>query len=621
MSHSTVESKQENYCELILTFPNRKQNAVALSINASYNGADIEKKQLGDAFSCILSFSNVRMVSNLEDIDGYLPIEVYLGSESRLPPILLLEETDYTLKLEGETDSAFSYFDSLGDIRFKKIKYPGVNNGSIYTLNFKGYVGKGFFDVSVDNEQVSIPFEVRSKKIRYISDYPLMLQDVAEFSTSLLLQQTSPLYKEVDVSNSFNDTLYEDFLVINYLFTRLRFLEVYEYVKNNKHRRMIPDKEYVPAGLSGYLDPADIIDLIRPDNLVQMVDGPIKGMYSPKESIETTYEEDYDTPENRVVKDLILTVQRRLHSLSSQIMSKTSTYIVDRLGDMCYQIDLIASDSWLKGVRDLTRIPYESTILQYRSGYSELFYIYQLVGLGTIFKSMDLENLLEGHSTPVYRIYEYWCYTRLYRCLFNLSNNQPPFPWEKECGKWSMSIKGNKKVTFVVNKNNTVMNVDLFYNKTFKKNDIAFRSYSLPLRPDFTLMITNEKYQNRKFIINFDAKYKTKPIKISQLSDNSEIDSDCWEYDLYKMHTYRDALIHNWGSYVLFPGHKENFYFKKETNKNNTIGLPSIGAIPLIPGDNKDAKLTKALDQILTEIAQISSGELDIEKDILLDLI
>ena len=39
-------------------------------------------------------------------------------------------------------------------------------------FNFKGYVGKGHFDVIINGSEISIPFEVRSKKIDYLKDYP-----------------------------------------------------------------------------------------------------------------------------------------------------------------------------------------------------------------------------------------------------------------------------------------------------------------------------------------------------------------------------------------------------------------------------------------------------------------
>ncbi|MBQ8373568.1 MAG: hypothetical protein IJX35_04560, partial [Candidatus Methanomethylophilaceae archaeon] len=63
---------------------------------------------------------------------------------------------------------------------------------------------------------------------------------------------------------------------------------------------------------------------------------------------------------------------------------------------------------------DLGVIPFSSTVLQSRAGYSELFSIYQIVGLGVMFRQDDLEDLLRGQNNRVYQVYEYWCYTRLY---------------------------------------------------------------------------------------------------------------------------------------------------------------------------------------------------------------
>ena len=141
------------------------------------------------------------------------------------------------------------------------------------------------------------------------------------------------------------------------------------------------------------------------------------------------------------------------------------------------------------------------------------------------------------------------------------------------------------------------------------------------MRPDYTLLI---RKKDETYIINFDAKYKVKP-KSPEFAevDDSNIDNGCWEYDIYKMHTYRDALIRSMGSYVLYPGpdadqDKWQNYTKPgiddDWESRNENILPSVGAISLTPGSKRDGQLEHALKMIIEKISMnIEKEELFID--------
>ena len=621
MSRSTAKSKET--CSIRLKFENKKGDLVHLTITSSYKGKPIglDPDKRMPEYVVENSLENIRFVSSKECLDDYLPIEIYSGNDPQISPILLLEETTYDLLLTGHVESEFDFLTSNNtSVSLVKNQLGSKNEESLYRLLFKSYVGKGIFDVKINGEIISIPFEVRSKKINYITEYPVMLNDIAKFSTSLLLQQTSPLYTNLTISKSNDKTFYEDFLILEHLFFNMGLIEAYEQVKNNKNYRTTPTRNIIPTELSGHIDPADLFEMIRPDNLIEMDSGPIAGRFIPRDLIERSNIEDYDTPENRLVKDLILTVQRMIYSLIQESNTSTSDFIKNKLNEMRSSIDTISYDTWLKDVGDLEYVPYNSTVLQYKSGYSELFSMYQIVDLGAMFKQNEIRDLLKGHNIQLHRVYEYWCYTRLYRSLFKLSTNKPPFPWKRENKKWTLTIKSRKSISFEIKINNTILDVDLHYNKTFDLKHKKFMSYSLPLKPDFSIIVSNRSFSDRKFVINFDAKYKTKP-KINLNYTNDELlYTDCWEFDVYKMHTYRDALIHSWGSYVLFPGKKEALYIKPiellDTDISWKFKIPSVGAIPLIPGSDKDEQLDNKLSEILKDIANISYDEWTIDKNI-----
>lgn len=180
-------------------------------------------------------------------------------------------------------------------------------------------------------------------------------------------------------------------------------------------------------------------------------------------------------------------------------------------------------------------------------------------------------------------------------------------------------MRDGKPLQYKFDRNGCTFDVKLYYNKRFRDDNEDFRSYSIALRPDFTLVINSTGHQ---FIVNFDSKYKLKFRKSDDELDDDLIDSTCWEYDIYKMHTYRDALMKSLGSYVLYPGsssHSEewNYYVKpfdsSWDNREEQL-LPSVGAIAVKPGDIGDVQLRSALELILDKIGTIcSSGEIVID--------
>ncbi len=564
---------------------------------------------------------NVPFVCEKRLIDSCAPVMVYLGDDGSLSPILLLEETKYELKLAGDIDSAFSYLtENSREVALSKLYFKTSGEDALYTLCFKSYVGKGMFDVTVGGKRLSVPFEVRSKKIDYLKDYPLMLRDISEFSTSLLLEVSSPLHGEYGLGDSRNDSLYEDFMLLDYVFNKMDLCGAYAQACTNRHCEMASFSERVPAGMARGIDPSDLPDLISAGNLTPMAGGPVAGRFAPLYATDRSRRDDYDTPENRVVKDLLLTVQKMVCLLISRLEGNVSAYVENRLREMGSEIDRMAGEPWLEDVGELDRIPFESTVLQRRAGYSDLFGIYQVIGLGAMFRQDDMEGLLRGQSCRVYQVYEYWCYIRLYRCLCSMSEDRPPFPLSKDGGRWTMTIRRDRKAVFRIPVERTEAEVALLYNKGFSQRDGGYRSYSVDLRPDFTVIAKIGSEPGRVFMINLDAKYKAKPKEQCDVEDEEEWDgTDCWEFDICKMHTYRDALLHSFGSYVLYPGSSGVLYPKplkdEDWPRRRSLVIPSVGAIPLVPGSDRDEELEDTLRSILSAMAGYSTGTISLEPE------
>ena len=613
MFHSTTDLKTS-----ILTMQFMKNDCILAILRiAQLSGSKNRVCEHSPTYIDTSSSQNIDYISNLDEIDQLTPIQVYCGNDPSLSPILLLEETEYDIELiikNNKVSNELRYLYDNGQSLNIRVNHFGNDNcHKIYTFYSKGYVGKGFFDIEYDGSVLKIPFEIRSKKIEYLQDYPEMLGDIASFSSALLLDYGSPLYRNYQGTYKTNKTLYEDFLILDYLFGKCNLSSTLEYVRNNKYSELISTDEEIVNGSTSVIDPSSIMAMIMSDNLVDYPNGIISGHYNPLKVVGKTSIDTYDLPENRLIKDLLLTIQSMIYSIENSDISRKSTYINYRLVEMKSLIDDYLNDQWFSDVGILTYIPYESTILQKKFGYANLFRMYQMLNVGVAFSQNDVPDLFEGHNKKIYLVYEYWCYTRLYNCLYELSDNKPtiePIITERKKG---MTIRNNRPIVFYIPFKNYRLAVHLYYNKNFDQSSNDFKSYSIKLRPDFTLVINNGQ---SNYIINFDAKYKLKIKNPNDVElDDSKIDTGCWEYDIYKMHTYRDALIKSLGSYVLYPGKKDDEdlwerYIKplkpEDWNTRDEKILPSVGAISLTPGSINNNQLMKAIYTILERIPILS---------------
>lgn len=410
MSHSTFDETTSSL-QVLFSFEN-KDVIVTISSEMSYCCNFIDND--ADVPSNIITHQNVPVVLLGESLQHFSdsPIILYVGNDKRMPNILLLEESRYYLQVDGSCDSFFEYLVGNTDCFFF---HSVPKNSNLFILSSKSYVGKGFIDVTIDGMLLSVPFEVRSKKIDYFSQYPLMLRDLAEFSTSLLLDSKTPLFRSYDAIIGDRETMYETFLILEYIFDQLEFENNYEYVRNNCNSELIRNEEYSPAFLATDIDISGLITMMQGSNVIETKNGLICGRYCPINVVNGNYEDSKDTPENRLVKDLLLTLQSIVYALDSLI--NNSHYLEERISEMKTIIDSYMCDQWLVDIGSLSFIPSNSTVLNGKRGYRDLYLIYQMLGMNVKFHQNDIEYLLNGHGKRVYELYEYWCYIHLHRCL------------------------------------------------------------------------------------------------------------------------------------------------------------------------------------------------------------
>jgi hypothetical protein len=257
--------------------------------------------------------------------------------------------------------------------------------------------------------------------------------------------------------------------------------------------------------------------------------------------------------------------------------------------------------------------PANSTVLQKRDGYRELLKLYRefLLSYCPLFEK--IEEALAARDIAT--LYEYWCFFEIGKVLGEvLSENkkEPTLFWDITGG-----LEAEKSYFEFKNKNGKYK---LIYNKKFGRGRNG--SYSVPLRPDFSLEINGQIKDGIVFDakFRFDEKYVEEKLEGDEaIDDESENEMRRGNFeraakldDIFKMHTYKDALKLK-AAFVVYPGNTACLFqmdgkrYKNEIGSDNKIkDLPSdfegVGYIPLVPKKEEEIKGEEIFEKILKNL-------------------
>ena len=593
-----------------------------LKISAEASEGLKYKKEFENFETQRMEFENVPRV---KEPDNETPIQYCtkwdLGAGAR---IMLLEENSYQVRF----DSEYEIDETRGDELFPILEREGKDDKITLErwrldesderterarLNFHSYVGKSFFDVKIDNKNASPhPFEVRSKKIGYQDQYPAMIADLSEAASSLIYEKESPLYQDFDFDEEERTTNYEDFMFLEYLFRPEELPQAYEYVLNHMYNRLEKQREVKPIGSASSIGPKELVNIVsNSENLDKCEDPPSHwpkqlGGYVPKEVQIETSTESIDTPENRLLKNLLISLDKLISKLRRSKPGKKRGYISDKLEEYHNRVQDFLSHDWIEEVGELQYVPSNSQVLQKREGYRDIFQYFLNFHFAFRMQWEEIGDKLRGYNRRLSELYEYWCYFKIVEVLEELSGQSIDYRELFETKEWAIKVKKGKKskTRFEIGVEGKKVDVKLMYNRLFSRNTRQ-PSYSLPFKPDYTLFINTNGIRH---FVHFDAKYRSvsdviqyyeklgeesivedqekKVEKIVDDRDREEEDLKTYKNaDIYKMHTYKDAIVSTQGSYILYPGDKETVFRVKEDEP-----IPSVGAFPLTPGKDGGEK-------------------------------
>ena len=495
------------------------------------------------------------------------------SSKGKIADVVVYEWEEIWIKVESDQEVEKIYFG-------EKEAQEKLKGWWVYI--FKNYLGKSFIRVKFKNGQEikTDPIEVISSKFKADSkeEISTSLKNYSQFLQALidgLIEHIVSAPFDIDSPTVFSTEEYGKppslIFILHVLASNAEnIIQALQTIWKNPYRTLTTEERWVLLHEASNVCPDTIIMMLKHPEYLHKHSGKEFGLltqrlkgYVPERVFEWQVIETLDNPENRFVKSFVDTIVYLCDELKRQdLWGKVGIYQA-KLENLENFVRYFQADPLFADVGEMNIFPASSQVLLKRDGYRECLKVYRLLNLSQIPIFEQIQDAIENRRIDV--LYEYWCF-------FELANLLAKVLAEVNGGK-----EAKPKFKIVENpegglgyeaKAELGYGYELIYNKTFK-------GYSVFLRPDFSLM------KSRKLEVVFDAKFR---FDLRENEDKKEEDINLEDKeeqalkegnikklakveDIYKMHTYRDALQCR-AAFVIYPGSEFKSYELKK-NKNN----------------------------------------------------
>lgn len=518
----------------------------------------------------------------------------------------LVEGNTYVYEFSGPNEQTHLQFEKEDEIvSFHPNKDSHKSEGSFKTGIYVGQLSLTIMDKETDKEYSKLKLEIQSTKVDYDKDYQLMLDDIAEYYTDLVLQQGSPVtqYLEVD-GNCSPETLYQRFSFVHSFIDSEAFSEAIHKIMTSPLRKWTEAHIHRDITAIRRLSRKNVRQIASDPDRVPLSHPMVNGLLNAPRSLEVEYKKDTtDNIENQFVKFV-------LHMFSSfcSDISKLPNASERLKEEAHYTIEKISSyleSQFFRKISMPTHLNMNSPVLQRKEGYREVLQVWLLYDLAAKLNWTGGDNVYEAGKKNVATLYEYWLFFKLLELVSEFFNIAP-----EEKANLVTSDPDHINLNIVQGKTQMIrgqqetfsrlLNVAFYYNRSFRKekDDSIHKagSWTMTMRPDYTLSlwpgsISEDEAERQELIvhIHFDAKYRLNKIVLEDSDTGNDIEAELKEEkkqqelniykrgDLLKMHAYKDAIRRTSGAYVLYPG-EEN----KELRGFHEI-VPGLGAFRIRP--------------------------------------
>lgn len=521
-------------------------------------------------------------------------------------------------------------------------------HGDSGRFQFVNYLGSAWMEVTLaGHPPVRIPFEVASPKLDYEQEYRSMVETIGGECQQLLLEWGTPASLNFLVDpEKHTQALLEQFLFLRHVLGPDKLDLYLEIIARRPHLRLERELEWKPFGTS---DPAFLAGApFRRGRDWQRCGT----RFVPAEMQAERKFESADTPPNRFVKFALTGFGELCDSVLGAKRNGRPAFAPDdavslEATSMRRSLDALLAQPLFDDVGELGRIPFESTTLQHREGYREILLAWLMLDAAAQLDWPGRADAYDGTTRDVATLYEYWLYFLLVRAFrdrlgmipeqdpFAKVDGALPFCCRADDGRLAINLRQGEASFSRLRwrKDGRELRVHFFYNRSFGRKGVGLRgSYSKTFRPDYTLVIIPEEFDHVKWsdaertaekagriaYLHFDAKYRGENLPglfgISEKEhdqpedERSRATGTVKRMDLYKMHTYNEAIRRTVGSYVLYPGLAPLLDEVQRFERYHEI-VPGIGAFAVRPA--KEGESPAGLKSVCEFIREILTHQLN----------
>jgi predicted component of viral defense system (DUF524 family) len=342
-------------------------------------------------------------------------------------------------------------------------------------------------------------------------------------------------------------------------------------VQAQPHRQLADQPQQVPLAAASEVDADVLLEIVRSaDELVRSQSVAIARRfngYAPQRIWQRTPIETFDTPENRFVKGFLGAVLAAAEDLPRQSWWKNVP--IERkqvVVEISQALRRHLNHALYTEVGSLTRLPLASRVLMGREGYRQLRTLWQIFQDARRPLFEQLREQMEMRSID--QLYEIWCFFALVEEIGMMLGEEPVIELtlsvERGLNHGAVARFGQRHA--------------LVYNQ-------PLRGYSGWLHPDFLWQVDGKPE------VVLDAKFRLERPDFGE--DDETPQARAKREDLYKMHTYRDALGVR-AAVVVYPGDENRFYCSSNNLRGGctltqliSSNISGVGAISVKPAKVK----------------------------------
>jgi predicted component of viral defense system (DUF524 family) len=579
--------------------------------------------------------------------DGRTVLRLFGPTKDEAGPIREGTRYDYELHTDGRA------VDRIEPRELFRKRRGSVQQYELGVFTPGNVVGHVEISVSVaDGSTATADLQVFPAKLRYDTEYRVMLEQIADASSEAILQSFAPAADAFVADPGSAQTDFATYALLEAHFRDEEFQAALDRIRMDPHHAWVGRSESRRVG-TGLRVAASVAPAFarggprvpRPDSLSHL---PLTSL---PRTIEVERGEDtHDTLPNRFVRFAIERWRSLAEAMRSMLSERTAGRrptgpeergidSTQRVIDRC---DEVLAHPLFRQVGPLRESPAANQVLLRRPGYRQVLRAAAVIEASLRLAPSALPD--ENPSVDPFRatqrnvatLYEYWCFLQIRQMLESVlgppaSSGEGPFAATGDRLHLVLRSGNASRITWRTVQQGRRLQVDLWFNRTFDRSssDPVSGSWSGRLRPDISVRLQPEPsssgetdWADSAVWVHFDAKYRIDRLRLAALDElpgdtDAPVDPDdpasetagttvsgagpapiaARREDLLVMHAYRDAIRRTAGAYILYPGEGEH----EERLEYREI-LPGLGAFPLRPVVGADAAGSGPLREFVTQL-------------------